>query len=427
MSNSEIFVSLDIGTSTVKVMIGEMSDNSLNVIGIGTAKSDGLRKGTIVDIDKTVNSIRKAIDQAERMIGMQINKVIVGIAGNQVGLLPCHGVVAVSSENREITDEDVNRVIEAAEVMSIPPDREIINILPTQFIVDGLDEISDPRGMIGVRLEMEGVIIIGSKTNLHNTLRCVERAGLEVVDIALQPLAAASAALSEDEKSLGTALIDIGGGSTSVIVFENGTIKGTSVIPVGGDNITKDLSIGLRTTMEDAEKIKRKYGHAYYDDASVDEIFSVPIIGSDQHQQFNQLELAEIIEARVQEIFELVQNELNMMNATDLPGGIVLTGGVANLLGVMELAQEVFHNRVRVAIPDYIGVREPQYTTAVGLIKYAYKQARLEGREISLEPVYFEPAGKKQSVKGTQNKQPEKPSEEKITTKMKKFFVNFFE
>ena len=202
MSNSEIFVSLDIGTSTVKVMIGEMSDNSLNVIGIGTAKSDGLRKGTIVDIDKTVNSIRKAIDQAERMIGMQINKVIVGIAGNQVGLLPCHGVVAVSSENREITDEDVNRVIEAAEVMSIPPDREIINILPTQFIVDGLDEISDPRGMIGVRLEMEGVIIIGSKTNLHNTLRCVERAGLEVVDIALQPLAAASAALSEDEKSL---------------------------------------------------------------------------------------------------------------------------------------------------------------------------------------------------------------------------------
>ncbi|WP_062105154.1 cell division protein FtsA [Bacillus niameyensis] len=424
--NNEIFVSLDIGTSTVKVIIGEMSNHSLNVIGVGTAKSEGLRKGSIVDIDKTVHSIRKAVEQAERMIGMQIKQVIVGIAGNQVGLQPCHGVVAVSSENREITNEDVSRVIDAAEVVSIPPEREIINILPLQFIVDGLDEITDPRGMIGVRLEMEGIIITGSKTNLHNTLRCVEKAGLEIVDIVLQPIAAASAALSKDEESLGTALIDIGGGSTGLTVFENGYIKGTTVIPVGGDNITKDLSIGLRTATEDAEKIKRKHGHAYYNDASEDEVFSVPIIGSDQHQQFNQLELSDIIEARVQEIFELIQRELVQMNVSDLPGGFVLTGGVANMPGVMELAQDIFQNRVRVAIPDYIGVRETQYTTAVGLIKYAYKNARLEGREIGSEPVQYE-AIEKRPVKAVQNKKNEIHPDEKIATKVKKFFGSFFE
>ncbi|GIN74367.1 cell division protein FtsA [Bacillus sp. J14TS2] len=424
MNNSEIYVSLDIGTSSVKVIIGEMTNHSLNIIGVGTANSEGIRKGSIVDIDKTVHSIRRAVEQAERMIGMQISQVIVGIAGNQVGLQHCHGVVAVSSENREITDEDVARVIDAAEVVSIPPEREIINIIPHQFIVDGLDEITDPRGMIGVRLEMEGIIVTGSKTNLHNTLRCVERAGLEIVDIVLKPLAVASAALSKDEQNLGTALIDMGGGSTTIALFEHGYIKGTTVIPIGGDNITKDLSIGLRTTTEDAEKIKKKHGHAYYDEASEDEVFSVPIIGSDQHQQFNQLELSDIIEARVQEIFELVQSELVRMGASDLPGGIVLTGGAVNVPGIMELAQGIFQNRIRIAIPDYIGVREPQYITAVGLIKHAYKTARLEGRNISSTSESYEQT---EPAKVTHTKKPEKNSDEKITAKVKKFFGNFFE
>ena len=301
----------------------------------------------------------------------------------------CHGVVAVSSGNREISDEDIARVMDAAQVVSIPPEREIINVIPQQFVVDGLDEITDPRGMIGVRLEMQGTIITGSKTILHNTLRCVERAGLEIVDIVLHPLAAASAALSKDEQSLGTALIDIGGGSTTLAVFDQGHLKETCVIPIGGEHITKDLSIGLRTATEDAEKIKIKYGHAFYDYASEDEVFSVPIIGSDQHQQFNQLELSDIIEARMEEIFELVQQELKKMGVSDLPGGFVLTGGVANMPGVMELAQVIFQNRVRVAIPDYIGVREPQYTTAIGLIRYAYKNARLQGRSVSTAPVQY--------------------------------------
>jgi cell division protein FtsA len=427
MNSNEIYVSLDIGTSSVKVIIGEMVNDSLNIIGVGNVKSEGLRKGSIVDIDETVHSIKSAIEQAERMIGMEINQVIVGITGNHVSLQPCHGVVAVSSENREITNEDVSRVLDAAKVVSIPPEREIIDIIPKQFIVDGLDEITDPRGMIGVRLEMEGSIITGSKTILHNTLRCVERAGLDILDITLQPLAAGAFALSKDEKSLGVALIDIGGGSTTITVFEQSYLRATSVLPLGGEHITKDISIGLRTSTEDAEKIKVKYGHAFYDDASEDEVFSVPIIGSDQHQQFNQLEVSDIIEARMEEIFELVQNELKRMGIRDLPGGFVLTGGVANMQGVLDLAQDMFQSRIRIAIPDYIGVREPQYTTAVGLIKYAYKNARLQGRE--LEPtVKVAQVKEKRVVKQPQQKsKPEKLPEEKMTSKVKKFLGYFFE
>ncbi|KMK96594.1 cell division protein FtsA [Rossellomorea marisflavi] len=432
MNSNEIYVSLDIGTSTVKVIIGEMTNDSLNIIGVGNVNSEGIRKGSIVDIDETVHTIKKAVEQAERMVGLSISQVIVGITGNHVSLQSCHGVVAVSSDNREIGDEDVLRVMDAAQVVSIPPEREIINVIPRQFIVDGLDEITDPRGMIGVRLEMEGTIITGSKTILHNTLRCVEKAGLEIVDIVLQPLAAGSVALSKDEKNLGAALIDIGGGSTTIAVFEQGHLKATTVLPVGGEHITKDLSIGLRTSTEDAEKIKVKYGHAYYDHASEDEVFSVPIIGSDQHQQFNQLEISDIIEARLEEVLDLISHEMRRMGIRDLPGGYVLTGGVSNLPGVLELAQIVFQNRVRVAIPDYIGVREPQYTTAVGLIKYAQKNARLQGRVVSAEPVAVEAGEKRQQKPSPKKPKPAKVREEvneedKPMSKMKKFFGYFFE
>ena len=427
MNSNDIYVSLDIGTSSVKVIIGEMVSDTLNIIGVGNVKSEGLRKGSIVDIDETVHSIKRAIEQAERMIGLKINQVIVGVTGNHVSLLPCHGVVAVSSDNREITNEDVARVIDAAQVVSIPPEREIIDVIPKQFIVDGLDEINDPRGMIGVRLEMEGTIITGSKTILHNTLRCVERAGLEIVDIGLQPLAAGAFALSKDEKNMGVAMIDIGGGSSTVAVFENGHLRGTSVIPVGGDHITKDLSIGLRTTTEEADKLKLKHGHAFYDHASEDELFEVSIIGSDQQQQFNQLEVADIIEARMEEIFSLVQDELKHMNIRDLPGGFVLTGGTANMQGVLELAQDIFQSRVRIAIPDYIGVREPQYTTAVGLIQFAYKNAKLKGKKMEAAFSEIEPKEKRVQKQPHPKSKPEKQPEEKVTSRMKKFLGYFFE
>ncbi|MDQ0270326.1 cell division protein FtsA [Cytobacillus purgationiresistens] len=427
MNSNEIYVGLDIGTSSVKVIIGEMSNDSLNIIGVGNVQSEGLRKGSIVDIDETVHSIKRAIEQAERMIGMEIKRVIVGITGNHVMLQPSHGVVAVSSDNREITDEDVARVIDAAQVVSIPPERDIIDVIPKQFIVDGLDEINDPRGMIGVRLEMEGTIITGSKTLLHNTLRCVERAGLEIMDITLQPLAAGAFALSKDEKNLGVALIDIGGGSTTIAVFEQGVLKETTVLPVGGDHITKDLSIGLRTSTEDAEKIKVKYGYAYYDHASEEEVFSVPIIGSDQHQQFNQLEISDIIEARMEEIFDLIQHEVKRLGADDLPGGYVLCGGVANTQGLLELAQVVFQNRIRIAVPDYIGVREPQYCTAVGLIKFAYKNAKVQGRKMETLVEQTDVKEKRVQKQTQSKKKPEKEPDEKITSRVKKFLGYFFE
>ena len=427
MNSNDIFVSLDIGTSTVKVIIGEMVNDVLNIIGVGNVKSEGLKKGSIVDIDNTVQSIKRAVEQAERMIGMEIRQVIVGIPAHHVDLLDCHGVVAVNGENREITNEDVARVVDAAQVMSIPPDREIINIVKKQFIVDSQDEINDPRGMIGVRLEMEGFLVTGSKTLLLNILRCVEKAGLEIIDIVLQPLASGEIALSKDEKNLGSALIDIGGGSTTVTVFEDGYMKGTCLLPVGGDHITKDISIVLRTTTEDAEKVKLKYGHAFYEHASVDEVFELPIIGTNQKQQFTQLELAEIIEARVAEIFDFVQDELRKMGVDYLPGGYVITGGVANMQGLAELAQAIFQNRVRIAIPDYIGVREPQYATAVGMIKYFYKNARLQGRFLDSVVMPME-----QKEKRTVKQQPAKGKnsnlhEEKLASKMKRFLGSFFE
>lgn len=383
LNSSEILVSLDIGTETVKVVIGEVLEDSLNIIGVGTSKSNGMRKGAIVDIEQTVQSIQKAIEQAERMVGMKIHSVVVGINGDHIQLQPCHGVVAVQSENREITDEDVTRVIEGAQVISIPPEREIIDVIPKQFIVDGYDEITDPRGMIGVRLEMEGTIITCSKTMLHNILKCVEQAGLEITDICLQPLAAGTIALSQDEKNLGIALVDIGAGSTTISVYEDSHLAATSVLPLGGDNITKDLSIGMRSSLEEAEDIKKNYGYAYYPDANEQETFKVAVIGSESKKTFNQLEISDIIEARLEEIYLFVRREIQRMGYYELPGGYVLTGGTMKLPGSLELAQEVLQENVRMAIPDYIGVREPQYTAGVGILKFAYHNARIQGKELS--------------------------------------------
>ncbi|MFD3448051.1 cell division protein FtsA [Microbacteriaceae bacterium 4G12] len=425
MNSNEIYVSLDIGTSNVKVIIGEMVNDALNIIGVGNVKSNGLKKGSIVDIDETVQSIKKAIEQAERMVGMHIDHVVVGVSANQVQLLPCHGVVAVSNENREIGNEDVLRVFDAAQVISIAPEREIIEVVPQQFIVDGLDEINDPRGMIGVRLEMEGLLVTGSKTLLHNLLRCVERAGLEVSDICLQPLAAASLALSDDEKNMGVALVDIGGGSTTLAVFEDGELKVTSTLPIGGDHITKDIAIGLKTSTENAEKVKLKYGHAYYHTASEEEVFTVPIMGSDQKEQYTQVDVADIIEARLEEILMFVQQELHKLGVKNLGGGYVLTGGVVAMSGVLDLAQEILEHTVHVATPDYIGVREPQYTTGVGLIKIAHQKTRLRGKGAQEQQEHYERRTTPASAPVVAQQPVAKPKprdEERMMSKVKKVF-----
>ncbi|SFD82452.1 cell division protein FtsA [Lentibacillus persicus] len=426
MNNSEILVSLDIGTSKIKVIIGEVLNDSLNIIGVGTAESNGMKKGAIIDIDQTVQSIRSAVEQAERMVGMQIDSVVVGVNGKHVQLQPCHGVVAVQSDNREIGDEDIKRVIDGAQVVSIPPESEIIDVIPKQFIVDGLDEITDPRGMIGVRLEMEGTIITCSKTVLHNLLKCVERAGLQISDICLQPLAAGTVALSKDEKNLGVTLIDVGGGSTTVSVFENDHLAGTSVIPLGGDNITKDLSIGLRTSTEESEDIKLNYGHAFYDDAREDETFQVSVIGSNQSETYNQLQISDMIEARMEEIYAYAEREIRRMGYQQLPGGYVLTGGTMKMPGAMELAQDLFQSNVRIAIPDYIGVREPQFTAGVGILQFAYRNAKIQGKEL-LPSV----AGNSSEMKSKRPKNPENsdaPAKaEKKESKIANLFKYFFD
>ncbi|WP_373895939.1 cell division protein FtsA [Virgibacillus natechei] len=411
MNNSDVLVSLDIGTTKIKVIIGEVLNDSLNIIGVGTAKSNGMKKGAIVDIDQTVHSIRNAVEQAERMVGMQIDRVIVGINGSHIQLQSCHGVVAVQSENREIGDEDIARVIDGAQVVSIPPEREIIDVIPKQFIVDGLDEINDPRGMIGVRLEMEGTIITCSKTVLHNTLKCVERANLQVSDICLQPLAAGTIALSDDEKNMGVALIDVGGGCSTVSVFENDHLASTSVVNLGGDNITKDLSIGLRTSTEEAEDIKLNYGHAFYDTAREDETFEASIIGSNTRQTYNQLQISDMIEARMEEIYAFAEREIRKMGYQELPGGYVLTGGTMAMPGVSELAQDLFHSNVRIAIPDYIGVREPQFTSGVGILQFAYRNAKIQGKE--LFPSVIVNTNEQKPKRTKKQTQPNEPKEKK--------------
>ncbi len=425
MNSNEIYVSLDIGTSNVKVIIGQMTNDSLNILGVGSAPSEGIRKGSIVDIDETVRSIKQAVENAERMVGLSVRSVIVGINGNHVQLQPCHGVVAVSSEDREIHDEDIARVIDAAQVVSIPPEREIIDVIPGQFVVDGLDDITDPRGMIGVRLEMEGTIITGSKTVLHNLLRCVEKAGLEIADICLQPLACGSMALSKDERNLGVALVNMGAGSTTISIFEEGALKATSVLQIGGDHVTKDISIGLRTTTEEAERIKIKHGNAFVDLASEEEAFTVSTIGSSAEQEFNQYELAHIIEPRIEEMLELIEDEIKRMGIRELPGGFVLTGGMVGMDGVLELAREILQHNVRVAVPDYIGVREPQYTTGIGLIQFTYKNVKIQGKEVAASLNPEDEVKPKRRAKG--EPQPSEKSSPGMKEKVKNFFNLFVE
>jgi len=438
MDESSIYVSLDVGTSSVKVLVGQMDGATLHVIGVGDVPSKGVRKGIIVDIDATVESIREAVSQAEQMTGITIHEVILGIPANDIQLQKVKGVVAVSSENREITDHDLERVIDSAQVMSVSPDREIVNMVPKQFILDDYDEIEDPRGMKGVRLETEGMLITSSQTLIHNVLRCVERAGLQIKEIYLQPLAAGHFALTEDEKNHRAAYVDIGGGTTTVSVFEDHHLKSTSVIPIGGEHVTKDLSIVLQTPTEEARKIQYHYGHAFADDASENEVFEVPIISSSEKREHNQKEIAQIIEARIEEIFEYVLQELYDMGVQDLPGGIILTGGTTKLQGILPLAMKVLKTRVRIHVPQYIGVREPMYTTAVGLIQYDARQDEFFNRSVS-SPVpaeeeyyeddeYYEAEEEyyeyDENEEDHQSRKREKP---KFVDKMKRYFSTFFD
>ncbi|GMX66887.1 cell division protein FtsA [Paenibacillus elgii] len=376
MSSNDIIVSLDIGTSKVRAIIGEVVNGAINIIGVGSADSQGIRKGAIVDIDQTVQSIRSAVDHAERMVGVQISEVYVGISGNHIALQSSHGVVAVSNEDREIGDDDIERVIQAAKVIPLAPEREIIGVVPNQYVVDGTDQIHDPRSMIGVRLEVEATIVTGTKTAIHNLLRVVEKSGLKVAGLILMSLAAGHLALSKDEKAVGTVLVDIGAGATTIAIFNENNLVATSTLPIGGEFITNDIAYGLRTQADIAEKIKLKFGCAIVEHAAPDQVFKVNRIGSNVDKEFSQVDLANIIEPRVQEIFHLILLEVQRLGFTDLPGGYVLSGGTVSLPGVLNIAQVELASSVRIAVPEFIGVRDPAFTSGVGIIQYASKYLR---------------------------------------------------
>jgi cell division protein FtsA len=374
----ELIVGLDIGTTKIAAIVGEVTDDGIDVIGIGTAPSRGIRKGVVVNIDATVQSIERAIEEAEHMAGCEITQVYAGIAGGHIKGLNSHGTVAV--KDKEVRDGDVLRVIESAKAVAIPMDREIIHVLPQEFIVDEQDGIREPLGMAGVRLEAKVHIVTAAVTSAQNIIKCCNRCGLTVADIVLEPLASAEAALHDDEKELGVALVDIGGGTTDVAVFSEGAIVHTGVLPLGGNHLTNDIAVGLRAPLDAAEKIKQRYGCAVPHLVSEEETVEVPSVGGRPPRIVPRRVLVDIVMPRMEEIFEHVRKEIARSGHEDrLASGLVLTGGGTILEGITELAEEVSGLPTRRGSPRGIGglfdvVKSPAYATGVGLVKYGARQ-----------------------------------------------------
>lgn len=374
MSRSEnIVVGLDVGTTKICAIAGELNaDGMVDIIGVGSSPSRGLRRGVVVNIDQTVSSIRKAVEDAELMAGCRVESVYAGISGGHIKGINSHGVIAI--KNREVTQVEVARVIDAARAVAIPLDREVIHILPQEFMVDDQEGIKEPIGMAGVRLEAKVHIITGAVSAAQNIERCAHRSGLKVNDLILQQMASAEAVLSADEKELGVALVDIGGGTTDIAVFSDGSIQHTSVISVGGDQLTNDIAVGLRTPMVEAEKIKKRYGCALGSLVDKDETMAVPGVGGRQPRVLSRAVLADITEPRLEEILGLVRRELEKHNLLQMvASGMVLTGGTVAVEGICELAEQLFDMPVRLGYPVGISglvdvVNSPVYATGVGLV-----------------------------------------------------------
>ncbi|MGA8891339.1 MAG: cell division protein FtsA [Anaeromyxobacteraceae bacterium] len=377
--SGDILVGLDIGTTKICAIVGEVTDEGIDIIGIGSHPSKGLRKGVVVNIDATVASIKRAIEEAEHMAGCEITTVYTGIAGGHVKAFPSHGVVAI--KEKEVRQTDVDRVIDQAKAVAIPLDREVIHVLPQEFLVDDQDGVKEPVGMSGVRLEAKALIVTGAVSSAQNIVKCAQRTGLNVADIVLQPLASSLATLSEDEKELGVCLVDIGGGTTDIAIFANGAIRHTSVLALGGNHLTNDVAVGLRTPTHEAERIKKAYGCAMASMVDRGETIEVPSVGGGQPRVLSRQILAEIVEPRVEEIFMLVQHEIQKCGLEEsIASGVVITGGSTLLSGMGEMAEEVLGVPVRRGLPKGIGglvdvVRSPQFATAVGLVIYGAQQA----------------------------------------------------
>ncbi len=377
-----LIVGLDIGTTKICAIVGNVTEEGIDIVGIGTSPSRGLRKGVVINIESTVASIRKAVEEAELMAGCEIKSVYAGIAGGHIKGFNSQGIIAI--KNREVSTEDVKRVIDAAKAIAIPMDREVIHILPQEFIIDDQDGIREPLGMSGVRLEARVHIVTGAVASAQNIIKSCNRANLDVADIVLEQLASSEAVLSAEEKELGVALVDIGGGTTDIAIFIDGAIKHTSVLSLGGNQMTNDIAVGLRTPMAEAEKIKQKYGCCLSSLVGKDETIEVPSVGGRKPRVLSRQLLAEILEPRVQEIFDLVNRELIKSGYEDsIASGVVITGGSTILEGMPELAEQVFNLPVRRGVPANIGglidvVNSPVYATGVGLVVYGSKNATVE-------------------------------------------------
>ncbi|MDJ0928666.1 MAG: cell division protein FtsA [Gammaproteobacteria bacterium] len=382
-----LIVGLDIGTSKVVAIVGEVQeDGELEVIGFGTHPSRGLKRGVVVNIESTVNSIQRAVEEAELMANCEINTVFAGIAGSHVRSLNSHGIVAI--RDREVTRSDVDRVIDAARAVAIPADQRILHVLPQEFVIDGQEGIREPVGMAGVRLEARVHMVTGAASAAQNIVKCVERCGLQVEDIVLEQLASSYAVLTEDEMELGVCLVDIGGGTTDIAVFNGGAIKHTAVIPIAGDQVTNDIAISMRTPTQYAEEIKIKYACALSQLANPEETIEVPSVGDRPPRRLARQTLAEVVEPRYEELFTLIRDELRRSGFEDMvAAGVVMTGGSAKMEGAVELAEEVFHMPVRLGLPQHVRgllevVRNPIHATGVGLLLYARSQTEKQGSEV---------------------------------------------
>ncbi|CAI3327828.1 cell division protein FtsA [Enterococcus cecorum] len=446
MAKTGIYVGLDIGTTSVKVVVAEYVDSQMNIIGVGNAKSEGINRGIIVDIEKTVQAIKRAVGQAEEKAGIQIRTVNVGIPANLLEVENCQGMIAVNNESKEITNEDVRNVASAALVRSVPPERQIIAVLPQEFTVDGFEGIKDPRGMIGVRLEMYGVMFTGPKTIIHNIRKCVEKAGLTIGQTIITPLALTESILSDGEKDFGTIVIDIGGGQTTTAVMHDKQLKFTNVNQEGGEYVTRDISTVLNTSFNNAEALKINYGDAYPARTSASEEFPVDVIGKAEPVKIDERYLSEIIEARMEQIFTKAKDVLDEIDALDLPGGVVLTGGAASLPGLVDLAQEILGTPVKLHVPNHMGLRNPVFTNVISLVDYAASMSEITQVVVSAitgervvpttsstpavqtpvvpdeEPEYEQP-----TYETNANYYDEEEHQEKVTDKIKNFFSNFFE
>ncbi|TGD25323.1 cell division protein FtsA [Companilactobacillus suantsaicola] len=442
MDNSEFFVGLDIGTNSIKVVVAESSDDRLSIVGVGSERSQGVSRGVIVDIDKAAGAIKRAVKRAETQANISIRDVVVGISANMLQIEKCQGMIAVGSSSKEITENDVRQVMLAAMVQNLPSEREVVSLIPKQFSVDGFNNIRDPRGMIGVRLEMNGIIYTAPKTIVHNTKKAIQKAGLNIIHKVISPMALSQVVLNDGESDFGAVIIDMGAGQTTASVVHDHNLKLSTVDFEGGDYVTHDISVVLNTTVENANQLKLYYGNASSAKSSKEENINVEVVGKSEPVMISEEYLSEIIEARLEQIFTRLQAPLEDAGALSLPGGIVLTGGVAATPNIEDLAKRIFDVKVRSYVPTQMGMRYPSYSLGLGLVTYASRLNDIgviadnvvngavvnHNQQVPKTPVdpTPQPQQPQQQPKESEEQTSEEPKPKK-TSKLKDFWSKFFD